>query len=106
MRRIGGRGVRSGWSGGVAGEPGDAALDLPAVSAETVAGVDAAAGDAEDHAALAQPGPVGGGVIGQATKTDLVLTERPSETELRSLPASVKVEQAWVRRAAQRALLS
>jgi hypothetical protein len=71
-----------------------------------VAGVDAAAGDAEDDAALAQPGPVGGGVIGQATKTDLVLTERPSETEFTIPARQVKVEQAWVRRAAQRALLS
>jgi hypothetical protein len=43
----------------VAGEPGDGAFDLPAVSAETVAGVDAAAGDARDDAALAQPCPVG-----------------------------------------------
>ena len=37
----------------VAGEPGDGAFDLPAVSAEAVAGVDAAAGDARDDAALA-----------------------------------------------------
>lgn len=48
----------------VAGEPGDGAFDLPAVSAEAVAGVDAAAGDARGDAALAEPGSVGGGVVG------------------------------------------
>ena len=37
----------------VAGAPGGGAFDLPAVSAEAVAGVDAAAGDARDDAALA-----------------------------------------------------
>jgi hypothetical protein len=47
----------------VAGEPGDGAFDLPAVSAEAVTAVDAAAADARDDAALAQPGPVGGGVL-------------------------------------------
>lgn len=43
----------------VAAEPGDGAFDLPAVSAEVFAGVDAAAGDAGGDAALAQPGAVG-----------------------------------------------
>ena len=48
----------------VADEPGDGASDLPAVSAEKVAGVDAAAADARDDAAFAQPCPVGRGVVG------------------------------------------
>ena len=47
----------------VPGEPGDGAFDFPPVSAEAVCGVDAAAGDARDDAALAQPGPVGGRVV-------------------------------------------
>jgi hypothetical protein len=48
----------------VAGEPGDGAFDLPAVSAEALVGVDAAAGDARGDAALAQPGPVDLRVVG------------------------------------------
>ena len=47
----------------VAGEPGDGALDLPAVASQPFAGVDAAAGDARDDAALAQPAAVGVEVV-------------------------------------------
>lgn len=48
----------------VAEEPGDRPFDLPAVSAEPLAGFDSRAGDAWDDAAAAQPPQVLGGVVG------------------------------------------
>lgn len=47
----------------VAEEPGDRPFDLPAVPAETLAGLDAGPGDARDDAPLAQPLQPLGGVV-------------------------------------------
>lgn len=47
----------------VAEEPGDRPFDLPAVPAETLAGLDAGSGDARDDAPLAQPLQPLGGVV-------------------------------------------
>lgn len=47
----------------VAEEPGDRPLDLPTVSAEPLARLDARAGDTRDDSAFAQPGQVVGGEV-------------------------------------------
>jgi len=80
----------------VAGEPGDGAFDLPAVSAEAVAGVDAAAGDARDDAALAQPGPVGGGVVALSARSRAGLRRRgPRRDRIAGRPITIGCR-AWL----------
>jgi hypothetical protein len=55
MRRRGGRGLRSEGEAAVAGEPGEGALDFPAVASQAFGGIDAASCDARRDPAFAQP---------------------------------------------------
>ena len=48
----------------IAVEPGQRALDDPAVAAEALAGIDALAGDAHPDVALAEGGSAAGDVVG------------------------------------------